>query len=374
MSDIGGYGHTILSVMWLETAIALLFVCLRLWTRIRITQTVGWDDYLIVLSWLMLMPYTVGCTVAVTHGFGRHSTELTLDGIVAATKAEIIGQTFCIIGIATSKSSAAIFLLRITIIQWHKMVLYILMFAVTIVVIIDALFDFIRCDPIEHVWNPTIDAKCWVSTEGFATLSIVAGSFSAAADFVLAVMPWFILWNLQMKRKEKRLIAASMSLGFFAMVCGIIRAIALESLTSRSDYSYDTIGLILWSSTELMVTILTATIPCLRPLYSRIRGYSTHSYSDNPNRLRTRSYHLDNIGVDRETDSNHKLNLEPHNDYSRATVVGGKQDDESDKSILAQGEGNIIRTNVISVQVEYDQGSQWGNKKKKNWSAPNEGH
>jgi len=50
------------------------------------------------------------------------------------------------------------------------------MFAVTIVVIIDALFDFIRCDPIEHVWNPTIDAKCWVSTEGFATLSIVAGS------------------------------------------------------------------------------------------------------------------------------------------------------------------------------------------------------
>jgi len=45
-------GNVVNSLQWLETAIALLFVCLRLWTRIRITQTAGWDDYLIVLSWV----------------------------------------------------------------------------------------------------------------------------------------------------------------------------------------------------------------------------------------------------------------------------------------------------------------------------------
>jgi hypothetical protein len=36
---------------------------------------------------------------------------------------------------------------------------------------------------------------------------------SSAADFVLATLPWYILWNLQMKRKEKILTALSMSLG-----------------------------------------------------------------------------------------------------------------------------------------------------------------
>jgi len=50
--ELGGYGPTIIGVMWVETAIALLFVCLRLWTRIRITQTAGWDDYLIIVSWV----------------------------------------------------------------------------------------------------------------------------------------------------------------------------------------------------------------------------------------------------------------------------------------------------------------------------------
>ncbi len=32
-------------------------------------------------------------------------------------------------------------------------------------------------------------------------------------DFVLAFLPWKIVWNLQMKNKEKFGVAAAMSLG-----------------------------------------------------------------------------------------------------------------------------------------------------------------
>lgn len=47
------------SLQWLETAIALVFVLLRLFTRIRITRTAGWDDYLITLSWVENMLYNL---------------------------------------------------------------------------------------------------------------------------------------------------------------------------------------------------------------------------------------------------------------------------------------------------------------------------
>jgi hypothetical protein len=50
MTHIGGYGPIIIATMWAETGITLLFVALRLYTRIRINRTVGWDDYLISLS------------------------------------------------------------------------------------------------------------------------------------------------------------------------------------------------------------------------------------------------------------------------------------------------------------------------------------
>jgi len=52
MSLLGGLGPTIIAVMWIETVIALIFVCLRLWTRFRINHAVGWDDYLISFSWV----------------------------------------------------------------------------------------------------------------------------------------------------------------------------------------------------------------------------------------------------------------------------------------------------------------------------------
>lgn len=43
------------------------------------------------------------------------------------------------------------------------------------------------------------------------TLPIIG--YSAAMDFVLALLPWQIIWNLQMKRKEKFGVAVAMSMG-----------------------------------------------------------------------------------------------------------------------------------------------------------------
>ncbi|TGO46445.1 hypothetical protein BCON_0325g00130 [Botryotinia convoluta] len=207
---IAGKGPTIVAVMWTETVIALIAISLRLYTKGFITRNVGFDDYLIIVSWFMLMPYTTACTAAAAQGFGQHSSDLTIEAFANATRLEIVGQTyivtcsnstrntskiysrFCIIGIATSKASASIFLLRLAVLEWHKWILHITMFPVTGIAVICALFGFIRCDPIAHVWNP---------------------GTSAAADFILAALPWIILWKLDMKKKEKVLITWSMSLG-----------------------------------------------------------------------------------------------------------------------------------------------------------------
>jgi len=37
--------------------------------------------------------------------------------------------------------------------------------------------------------------------------------YSDAQDFVLALLPWTIVWNVQMQKKEKIGIAVAMSLG-----------------------------------------------------------------------------------------------------------------------------------------------------------------
>ncbi|KAF7891325.1 uncharacterized protein EAF02_001650 [Botrytis sinoallii] len=334
---IASKGPTIVAVMWTETVIALLAIGLRLYTKGFITRNVGFDDYLIIVSWFMLMPYTVACTAATTQGFGQHSSDLTIEAFANATRSEIIGQTFCIIGIATSKASASVFLLRLAVVEWHKWILYITMFAVTGIAVICALFDFIRCDPIAHVWNPYIPAKCWVSTEQFTAISITVGGTSAAADFILAALPWIILWKLNMKKKEKVLITSSMSLGIFAMVCGVIRTVNLNGLSSRSDYSYETIGLILWSSTELMTTILTATIPTYRPLYKVLRGSLSST-----GRRSSRGYRLDNLEEGKKDLPPPAIKRRPKNDttlMATAMSVDEHNDYHSERAVLGPGNG-----------------------------------
>ena len=42
---------------------------------------------------------------------------------------------------------------------------------------------------------------------------LTAVGYSAAMEFVLALLPWKIIWKLQMKKKEKIGVALAMSMG-----------------------------------------------------------------------------------------------------------------------------------------------------------------
>lgn len=91
---------------------------------------------------------------------------------------QVVLTVFCsfgIIGIATSKASVAAFLLRLSVINWHKYVLYFVLVTVSVSCFIVALFDFIRCDPIKSIWDPLIPAKCWMSASQYTNLSIAVG-------------------------------------------------------------------------------------------------------------------------------------------------------------------------------------------------------
>lgn len=55
-------------------------------------------------------------------------------------------------------------------------------------------------------------------------------------DFFLAIFPWFVLWDLNMKRREKITVCVSLSLGIFAGICGVIRTTGLGVLANSADY------------------------------------------------------------------------------------------------------------------------------------------
>jgi hypothetical protein len=71
-----------------------------------------------------------------------------------------------------------------------------------------------QCKPAAALWNTKLmaTAKCW-PTFIFENIALTAGAYSGCMDFILALLPWAVLWKLQMKKREKFGIAVAMSLG-----------------------------------------------------------------------------------------------------------------------------------------------------------------
>jgi len=123
-----------------------------------------------------------------------------------------VGRFFGIIAVSTSKTSFAFTLLRLIVKPWQRFLIIFIVVSLNIIMWLCAAFLFLQCSPVEKAWLLETPGTCWNNriTIGY---SIFAGVYSALMDFILALLPWFLVWRLQMKRREKLGVALAMSLG-----------------------------------------------------------------------------------------------------------------------------------------------------------------
>ena len=86
-------------------------------------------------------------------------------------------------------------------------------------------------------------------------------------DFILALLPITIIWGLQLNKKKRLGLITIMGLGVFAGICAIVKTSQLPSLGAQSDFTWITVGLLIWTHNEIFVIIVAACVPTLRPLF-----------------------------------------------------------------------------------------------------------
>ncbi|BDD55704.1 hypothetical protein MAP00_001193 [Monascus purpureus] len=215
----GGLGPMTNAILWVEFVIFSVFVGLRLYTRKEILNAVGPDDYLTVIALAVHILYTIFVTIATTYSLGRLFAE-----------AEYPATYFT----AVKKLAVGMLLLRIVQNKTQIWFIWLCIAATVPIIVFSTVTVIVQCVPVEKSWNPTVPGSCWLD---FSKVGYTVGSWFVAADFSFAILPWFVLWKLKMKRKEKITIACGLSLGVFTGVCGIIRTVAL-SVLSASEYIY----------------------------------------------------------------------------------------------------------------------------------------
>ncbi|KAL5439828.1 hypothetical protein PMIN07_009666 [Paraphaeosphaeria minitans] len=259
-------GCLLKGVMWSQVVLAAIFIGMRSYTRHMILKNMGADDVLMIANLVTFVGFAACITVGVHYGISRGQAHYPRRTTYSkAIMWEAIGQAICTVGVAVSKSSVAVFLLRIVVSRWHKVMLWFCIATTTMWSVVATTLLFVQCRPTAYLWDWTIDGGyCWFN---FTRVAISMGAWSTSMDFVFALLPWQIVYGLNMKRKDKLTVAIGLSLGIFSGICSSIRTHKLRALTSLSS---DTVPALVWSATEVCTTVLCACTPLLRPLYLRV--------------------------------------------------------------------------------------------------------
>ncbi|KAH7009008.1 hypothetical protein EDB80DRAFT_683986 [Ilyonectria destructans] len=334
----------IMIAMWMMTVASTIFMLLRFFCKHRYGKAVGWDDSLLGFSWVCLVLYVSLTTASCQRGIGMHLTDIPTDHLSVAIKLLYIGEFFAILAVAISKTSFAVTLLRLAVRPWHSYVIWFIIVSLNTVMLLCGIFQFVQCSPTEKLWNLNVSGTCW-DPRIQINYAIFAGSYSAAADFTLALFPWLLIWHLQMRTREKAGVAVAMSLGVLAGITAAIKTSYIPEIIRWADFTYSSANLLIWAASETAVTIIAASIPFLRLALKEV----SHKTKSGTGQI----YSLAQFSSQKSQKCGTKSRTTERVDIEATRT--GNQDDGSDRSILGDlrcTDNAIVQTTEISVEYQ----------------------
>ncbi|KAK9424291.1 hypothetical protein SUNI508_13744 [Seiridium unicorne] len=319
---------TLLSFSWITVA-------LRLWVRRRI-KGVGPDDWLMVAG---LGFFTIACVatiLSVFNGVGTPDRYLTVSDSREGKKWFMFFQLFYVLSTVPIKSAICVALIRITPRRIYHWILYGTMFFATVSCLVTDITILSWCKPISATWDPSTGSCADQSV--IVNVSYFISVISILTDWLCAILPAFILWDIQLRFRVKVSVAVVLGLGFIASTATIVRIGYLRYYTITEDYLYNIANIALWSIVESGIGIVAGSLATLRPLLKYIPFMQNTSNSDasksNKTKQRGQSYKLDSLG-------------RSGNGVLQATCRGGRN--ESDDMSESASQKGILEDSKIRV-------------------------
>ncbi|KAF1972300.1 hypothetical protein BU23DRAFT_388947, partial [Bimuria novae-zelandiae CBS 107.79] len=257
-------GPVVLGVSWFLTAFSACFLCLRVYAKTSRRQGLWWDDCILILSWFLLAVVTAIIQACRELGMGRHVWTIELEDAFALIRLTYIGASISCFAATFSKISFGVTLLRLV---KGKLSVFVWVCIVSLFVVMlpSALLSWVQCHPAAKLWIPSLEGTCWPGsvTRDYGYFN---AAFCAIVDFALALIPWKLIWGLQLQTKEKIGVGIAMSMGLLAGVCAIVKGYYLQQLTD-ADFFYKGKNVTIWTVVETATAIVGACIPVLRVFF-----------------------------------------------------------------------------------------------------------
>ncbi|KAF2713000.1 hypothetical protein K504DRAFT_127776 [Pleomassaria siparia CBS 279.74] len=257
-------------------AVSSIFVVMRLCARFSIAG-VGIDDICMLVTWIVFLPLTIILSIFCFSGGTRHLAYLSEDPSNAEYLLMLnwIAQPLAIFCLGTGKVAVAFLIIRLLnrASVWRKWSLYISSSWTLINTFLMILFTFVQCKNPAALWDSEVRSRttCWDPSVQ-SSFSIYGASFHAVLDIFLALLPITLVWGLKMTLRKRIALCGLLGCGSLTGICAAIKTTKLASLNDRSDFTWETFPLFMWTGIEIILLIVCGSIPALKPLYAICLG------------------------------------------------------------------------------------------------------
>ncbi|KAI2623794.1 fucose permease [Xylaria nigripes] len=278
-------GPVVFAVTTATLGLATIFVAARLTCRTFIVRQVGWDDFFIILAWLLAFGLSFAIDYGATKGLGRHDYDISIQDWDPLRRSE---YTFTILynpALMAFKTSVLIFYLRLS--KNTQKVLRLSSWAVLVIVnvagTILTLLNVFQCRPVEAAFNLTNGPRQCIP---LLVEFICSAPINIVTDLAILALPLPILTSMRLPPKQKIILIITFTLGIFVTIVDVVRIYYLQkaindapstapgdpeaSFGGSPEFAWNASLALLWSAVEVNVGIACACIPTLKPLIIRI--------------------------------------------------------------------------------------------------------
>jgi hypothetical protein len=102
-----------------------------------------------------------------------------------------------------AKTSIGLFLLRVTIKPIHRWIIYIAMGLTVLTGLVFFFVTLLQCAPLSYFWDKSSQTGSCINVDVIIALTFLYSAVSVFCDFTFAILPIFLVWNLNMSIKTR---------------------------------------------------------------------------------------------------------------------------------------------------------------------------
>ncbi|MCJ1403525.1 hypothetical protein MMC11_006748 [Xylographa trunciseda] len=255
----------------LGIGLSTIAVFSRMYAKLFLYKAVLWEDCFSVLAWMGYLAF-VGIGIVV----GQNDSGAVHIAFLSSVQVILYGPVIVFV-----KVSILLQYINVFSPLWRGVLFYCahgLLWLNVLYYLMSTFIDIFRCAPIQRQWDPSIPGKCFY-TQHF---EIPSGALNVVSDISILVLPWPLIWRLQLSTKKKLGVTAIFGVGVFACIASIMRMVYSTKLVYGGEFAsliedywvFHGIELIKLSFAEIAAGIVAGCLPVLPRIFRKRKGPS----------------------------------------------------------------------------------------------------